>query len=81
MAAYDYQAHGEQIRHSQIAADAARELREEEAVDYAPIALAEMDGNDLAAIGNALNELPKKIADPLILKINAQLQAQTQGKK
>lgn len=39
--------------------------------------IVKLDGNDLAAIGNALNELPKKIADPLIMKINAQLQAQT----
>ena len=45
---YDYQAHGEQIRHQQIAADLTIEEREEEAAETAFIALAEMDGNDLA---------------------------------
>lgn len=36
----------------------------------------EVDQADLAAISQALNELPKRIADPLILKLNAQLSAQ-----
>lgn len=45
---YDMQAHGEQIRHAQIAADAAIELRQEEAAESAFIALAEMPGDDLA---------------------------------
>jgi hypothetical protein len=36
----------------------------------------EVDQNDLNAISQALMELPKKIADPLVLKLNAQLQAQ-----
>lgn len=40
----------------------------------------EVDPADLAAISTALNELPKKIADPLILKLNGQLQAQEQLK-
>lgn len=35
-----------------------------------------LDQNDLAALSIALNELPKRVADPLIMKINAQLQAQ-----
>jgi hypothetical protein len=38
----------------------------------------EVDQNDLAAISQALSELPKRVADPLILKLNAQLQAQSQ---
>ncbi len=38
----------------------------------------ELDQNDLQAVSNALAELPKRIADPLILKLNAQLQAQAQ---
>lgn len=36
----------------------------------------ELDQADLNAVSAALNELPKKIADPLILKLNGQLQAQ-----
>jgi len=36
----------------------------------------EVDQSDLAAISQALNELPKRMADPLILKLNAQLKAQ-----
>lgn len=36
----------------------------------------EVDQADLAAISQALNELPKRIADPLILKLQGQLQAQ-----
>ncbi len=31
---------------------------------------------DVQAIGTALNELPKRIADPLILKLNKQLELQ-----
>jgi len=38
----------------------------------------EVDGTDIAAISQALQELPKKVADPLILKLNGQLQAQEQ---
>ncbi len=38
----------------------------------------ELDQSDLATIGSALNELPKRIADPMILKINGMLQAQQQ---
>ena len=41
----------------------------------------ELDQNDLAAVSQALNELPKRIADPLILKLNGQLQAQMQIKE
>lgn len=40
----------------------------------------EVDPSDLAAISQALNELPKRIADPIILKLNGQLQAQEQLK-
>lgn len=36
----------------------------------------EVDQADLAAISNALMELPKKVADPIINKLNSQLQAQ-----
>lgn len=36
----------------------------------------EVDPNDLALISQAINELPKRVADPLVLKLNAQLQAQ-----
>lgn len=38
----------------------------------------EVDANDLQAISNGINELPKRIADPLVLKLNAQLKAQDQ---
>lgn len=38
----------------------------------------EVDAADLGAISQALNELPKRVADPLILKLNSQLQAQQQ---
>ena len=38
----------------------------------------ELDKTDLDLIGTAINELPKKIADPLINRLNAQLSAQTQ---
>jgi hypothetical protein len=40
----------------------------------------EIDQSDLAALSQALNELPKRIADPLLLKFNGQLQAQEQLK-
>jgi hypothetical protein len=40
----------------------------------------EVDQADLAAISNALMELPKKVADPIINKLNAQLQKQMQPK-
>ena len=36
----------------------------------------ELEQQDLNAISTALMELPKKIADPLILKLNGQLQKQ-----
>lgn len=36
----------------------------------------ELDQADLNSVSAALVELPKKIADPLILKLNAQLQSQ-----
>jgi hypothetical protein len=36
----------------------------------------EVDANDLAVISGGLMELPKKIADPMILKLNGQLTAQ-----
>jgi hypothetical protein len=38
----------------------------------------EVDQADLAAISNALMELPKKVADPIISKLNIQLQKQMQ---
>ncbi len=36
----------------------------------------EVEPSDVQAISQALNELPKRVADPLILKLNAQLQIQ-----
>jgi hypothetical protein len=36
----------------------------------------ELDQADLVAVSQALNELPKRVADPLIVKLNAQLQNQ-----
>lgn len=38
----------------------------------------EVDAADLDAISRALAELPKRIADPLILKLNGQLRVQSQ---
>ena len=38
----------------------------------------EVNQADLAAISNALMELPKKIADPIITKLNAQLAKQVE---
>ena len=46
-APYDYQAHGEQIRHAQIAQQDAAETAEEIAAGEAFIALAEMPGFEL----------------------------------
>lgn len=37
----------------------------------------ELDQNDLVAVSQAINELPKRVADPLIVKLNAQLQNQS----
>jgi hypothetical protein len=39
----------------------------------------EVDQNDLAAISQALSELPKRVADPLILRLNGQLAVQAQA--
>ena len=39
----------------------------------------EVDQSDLAAISQALSELPKRVADPLILRLNGQLAAQAQA--
>jgi hypothetical protein len=38
----------------------------------------ELDPADLNALSIALNELPKRVADPLILKLNEQLKNQMQ---
>lgn len=43
----------------------------------APKYTIELDAADLQSLGLALNELPKRVADPLIAKINAQLQPKT----
>ena len=40
----------------------------------------EVDQAELTAISNALMELPKKVADPIILKLNAQLQKQMEAR-
>lgn len=37
----------------------------------------EVDANDLGLISQALNELPKRVADPLIARLNAQLAPQS----
>ena len=56
----------------------------EKAAPAAPAAPAkyylELEQADLNAISQALMELPKRVADPLILKLNGQLQAQEQLK-
>lgn len=39
----------------------------------------EVDQNDLAVLGAALNELPKKIADPVVMKLNGQLSPPAQA--
>jgi hypothetical protein len=39
----------------------------------------EVDQADLAAISNALMELPKRVADPIINKLNTQLQKQMEA--
>lgn len=39
----------------------------------------EVDQSDLQALSQALNELPKRVADPIILKLNAQLQPAAQS--
>ena len=39
----------------------------------------EVDPDDLRLISQAINELPKRLADPLVLKLNAQLQASSQA--
>jgi hypothetical protein len=36
----------------------------------------DVDANDLVNMGAAFNELPKKVADPLIAKLQAQINAQ-----
>jgi hypothetical protein len=36
----------------------------------------ELDAAEVQSIGTALNELPKRLADPLILKLNKQLEVQ-----
>jgi hypothetical protein len=36
----------------------------------------ELDAAEVQSIGTALNELPKRLADPLILKLNKQLEIQ-----
>lgn len=41
----------------------------------------EVDANDIAYVGAALNELPKKIADPLIAKLQGQINAQNEAAK
>ena len=46
-APYDYQAHGEQIRHAQYLADMAHESKLDDALNLAHIATAEMEGSEL----------------------------------
>ena len=38
----------------------------------------EVEQSDLASLAQALNELPKRLADPLLLKLSGQLQPQAQ---
>lgn len=39
----------------------------------------ELSQADLSSLSVAINELPKRVADPLIVKINEQLKAQVQA--
>lgn len=39
----------------------------------------EVDQNELNAIAQGLNELPKRVADPLLQKLTIQLQAQAKA--
>lgn len=41
----------------------------------------ELNQADLNALSIAINELPKRVADPLILKLNEQIKAQVQAKQ
>ena len=47
---YDMQAHGEQIRHQQIAASEAHEARLDDALNLAHISTAEMEGSERANV-------------------------------
>lgn len=40
----------------------------------------ELDPSDLQSISQAISELPKRVADPLIQRLNAQLQAAEQAR-
>lgn len=41
----------------------------------------ELDAADLNSLSIAINELPKRVADPLVLKLNEQIKAQVQAKQ
>lgn len=41
----------------------------------------DVDATDLNYVGAALNELPKKIADPIVAKLQAQVNAQNEAAK
>lgn len=45
-------------------------------VGAAKVFYLEVDQAELNSIATAINELPKRVADPLILKLNSQLQVQ-----
>ena len=71
---YDYQAHGEQIRHAQYLAEEAAVSREERAAETAFIALAEMPGYELSdMIANADCGSPMQIRLELLLERVAML--------
>jgi len=73
-APYDYQAHGEQIRHAQIAQQDAAETAEEIAAGEAFIALAEMPGYELSdMLANADCGSPMQIRLELLLERVAML--------
>ena len=73
-AQYDMQAHGEQIRHAQIARYNECERREEDAAKTAFIALAEMPGYELSdMIANADCGSPMQIRLELLLERVAML--------
>jgi len=41
----------------------------------------ELDAADLNSLSIAINELPKRVADPLVMKLNEQIKAQVQAKQ
>jgi hypothetical protein len=59
-----------------FAADEGKSPEAPAAAPAAQVFTFHVDGAEIGWIGQALNELPKKIADPIINKLNAQLAPQ-----